>query len=74
MKITYSSDVDIAYIELESGKYSISKELAGGVVVDMSKNGKILGFEVYKASKKLPSFIKKTGKKTSKFSQSIVSN
>ncbi len=73
MKTTYSSDVDIAYIELEFGKYSISKELPGGVVVDMSKNGKILGFEIYKASKRLPSFIKKA-KKVIKSPQEILSN
>ena len=60
VKITHSPDVDIAYIKLESGKYSVSRELSAGVVVDMSKNGKILGFEIYEASKRIPSILKKS--------------
>lgn len=62
MKLTYSKDVDIAYIKLESGKYEVSQELSHGVVVDMTQKGKILGFEIYEATKRLPSFIRKTKK------------
>lgn len=58
MKITHNKEVDVAYLKLEPGKYSVSRELPGGVVVDMSKSGKILGFEIYEASKRVPNMIK----------------
>lgn len=60
MKITHDKTIDVAYIELEPGKYKVSKELAGGIVVDMSKEGKILGLEIYDASKRTPNLVKKT--------------
>lgn len=62
MKITHDSKVDMAYIKLESGKQSSSRELNGGVVVDETKDGKILGFEIYDASKRIPQFIKQITK------------
>ena len=62
MKITHNPDVDMAYIKLEPGKHSTSRELAGGVVVDETKDGKILGFEIYNASKRIPKFIKQITK------------
>lgn len=62
MKITHDKKMDIAYIKLEPGKYDVSKELPGGVVVDLTKDGKILGFEIYEASKRTPRLVKKSVK------------
>jgi uncharacterized protein YuzE len=54
MKITYDSEVDILDIKFQNGKYSESKEIAEGVIVDYTKNGKIIAIEILDASKKLP--------------------
>ncbi|MGD0203317.1 MAG: DUF2283 domain-containing protein [Candidatus Bathyarchaeia archaeon] len=41
------------YIWLRKAKYDISKELAENVVIDLDKNGRIIGIEVLDASKSL---------------------
>ena len=68
MKISHDPKVDVAYLELEKGEYEASQELKGGVIVDVAKDGKILGFEIYGATKKIPHFINelKKGKTNSK--------
>jgi uncharacterized protein YuzE len=58
MKITYSPEADIAYIKLGRGKYDISHEKEDGVVVDVSKSGKIIGFEIMYASKTMPQIVR----------------
>lgn len=59
MKISYSPEVDIAYIKLGKGKYKISEQKAGGdVVVDFSVEGKVIGLEIFYASKVVPELVK----------------
>jgi uncharacterized protein YuzE len=41
------------YIWLRKAKYNISEELADNVVIDLDKNGHIIGIEVLDASKNL---------------------
>jgi len=41
------------YIWLRKAKYDISEELADNVVIDLDKNGRIIGIEVLDASKNL---------------------
>lgn len=51
MKSWYDKEEDILGLRLKNGKYWKSVELDNGVVIDISKEGDILGMEVLKASK-----------------------
>ena len=50
-KIWYDKEEDVLDIELNKGEYWKSVELENGVVIDVSKEGSILGIEILKASK-----------------------
>lgn len=47
----YDKEEDILNIELKKGKYWKSIELPSGVIIDVAKDGSILGIEILKASK-----------------------
>lgn len=51
MKITYDTSIDAMYIKLnEKLVYQSSKKISEDVLVDYSKDGKIIGIEVLAAS------------------------
>lgn len=54
MKITYDPEVDAMNIKFQSGKYNISKEIADGIIIDYTKDGRIISLEILDASKKIP--------------------
>ncbi len=54
MKITYDPEVDAMNIKFQSGKYDISKEIAEGIIVDYTKEGKVISIEILDASKRMP--------------------
>jgi uncharacterized protein YuzE len=54
MKITYDPEVDAMNIKFQSGKYNISKEIADGIIVDYTKDGRVISIEILDASKKIP--------------------
>lgn len=54
MKITYDPDADAMNIRFQSGKYNISKEIADGIIVDYTKDGKVISIEILDASKRMP--------------------
>lgn len=61
MKITYDKSVDAMYIKLnEKLSYSSSRKISDDVLVDYSKNGKIIGVEILTASKDTPLPLSKT--------------
>ncbi len=60
MKITYDKKADAATIYFQKGRYHRSKEVDDGMVVDYTKNGKIISIEILDVSKR---FQKKTLKK-----------
>lgn len=65
-KITYDPQADAMYISINRGTYDISKEISNGVIVDLDKNGKILGIEILWIKKKVGSkLIKKIISSTS---------
>jgi uncharacterized protein YuzE len=39
---------------MKSGKYDISKEIADGIIVDYTKDGKVISIEILDASKRMP--------------------
>ena len=54
MKITYDKKVDAMYIELNEKKTSHkTRKITDDVLVDYSKDGKIVGVEVLEASKNI---------------------
>ncbi|MDE1823783.1 MAG: DUF2283 domain-containing protein [Candidatus Micrarchaeota archaeon] len=54
MKITYDEKADAANIVFQKGKYHISKEIGEGVIVDYTKDGKIISIEILNVSKRVP--------------------
>lgn len=57
MKISYDKKADAATIYFQKGRYHRSKEMGDGMIVDYTKNGKIISIEILDVSKR---FQKKT--------------
>jgi uncharacterized protein YuzE len=53
VQVEYDKKADAMYIWLRKAKYDISEELAENVIIDLDKNGHIIGIEVLGASKNL---------------------
>lgn len=53
VRVEYDQKADAMYIWLRKAKYDVSEELAENVVLDLDKNGRIIGIEVLGASKNL---------------------
>jgi uncharacterized protein YuzE len=53
VQVEYDQKADAMYIRLRKAKYDISEELAENVILDLDKNGKIIGIEILEASKNL---------------------
>jgi uncharacterized protein YuzE len=53
VRVEYDDKADAMYIWLRRTKYEISEELAENVLIDLDKNGRIVGIEVLDASKNL---------------------
>jgi len=56
MKITYDKKTDILSIDLARGRYEISKKVTGNIIVDVTKQGKVLSIEILDASETIQSF------------------
>jgi uncharacterized protein YuzE len=54
MKITYDPKADAMYIQFQKEKYSISKEVGKGILVDYTESGEVIGIEILEASKRMP--------------------
>lgn len=59
MENWYDSEEDVLGIHIQDDKYWKSVELPNGIVIDISKDGKIIGLEVLRASKIFSGDIKK---------------
>jgi uncharacterized protein YuzE len=53
MKITYDKDVDAVYIGLSTLNPEGAIELADGITIDLTSDGKIVGIELLDASQKV---------------------
>jgi len=61
MKITYDKSVDAMYIKLnDEASYQSSKKITDDVMIDYSKDGKVVGVEILAASKNAILPLKKT--------------
>lgn len=54
MKIEYDKIADALYIYLNKGKVVKTVKMQNRLIVDVAKNGKIIGLEVLGASKQIP--------------------
>ncbi len=54
MEIVYDPETDTMDIEFQKGKYEVSKELAEGIIIDYTKDGKIISIEILNASERMP--------------------
>ena len=53
MKLHYYPETDSLYVELKAGPGTETREVAGGLNVDLDTNGDVLGFDIDNASKRL---------------------
>ena len=54
MKIKYDKEADAMYIELEEGEFSTNKKVDRDTIIDLDKDGNMLGIEILNASDKIP--------------------
>lgn len=54
MKISIDQKNDIMRIKFQEGKYDISREIDDDIVIDMSKDNKIIAIEILNVSKRIP--------------------
>ena len=51
MKISYDPKVDAMYIRFKNGKYDHTKKVTEEILVDVTKDGSVLGLEILDAKK-----------------------
>lgn len=51
MESTYDKEEDILNIQIKPTRYWKSIELPSGIVIDIAKDGSIIGIEIFRASK-----------------------
>ncbi len=53
MKLHYYPETDSLYVELKAGPGADTREVVGGLNVDLDDNGDVVGFDIDHASKRL---------------------
>lgn len=54
MKITYDKEADAMYIEFLDREFDINKKIDDNTIIDLDKDGNILGIEILNVSKRMP--------------------
>ena len=54
MKITFDKEADAVYIEFSSGEFASNKKIDDDTIIDLDKDGNILGIELLSVSKRIP--------------------
>ncbi|MBI2140650.1 DUF2283 domain-containing protein [Candidatus Woesearchaeota archaeon] len=54
MKINFDQKADIIRIKFQEGAYAISKEVDEGIIIDMTKDNKIMAIEIMDISERIP--------------------
>lgn len=50
MKINFDPKTDVMRIKFQEGKYDLSKEIEDGIILDMTKDNKIMAIEILDVS------------------------
>jgi len=53
MKITFDKEADAVYIELNEGEFASNKKIDEDTIIDLDKNGNILGIELLNVSRRI---------------------
>lgn len=53
MKINFDPKHDVMRIKFQDGKYDISKEVSDSIVIDRTKDSKLIAIEILDASEKI---------------------
>lgn len=56
MKVNYDPKIDALYIDLSTGRYERTKKITDSILVDVTKNGKVLGIEILDVSENISHF------------------
>ncbi len=54
MKITFDKEADAVYIEFSNLKFSSNKKIDDNTIIDIDKEGNIIGIELLSVSKRIP--------------------
>lgn len=54
MRITFDKEADAVYIEFSSGEFASNKKIDNDTIIDLDKNGNILGIELLSVSERIP--------------------
>lgn len=54
MEISYDKEADAMYIRFRKGTFTKNKKIDDFTVMDLDKEGNILGIEILEASKRIP--------------------
>jgi len=54
MEISYDKEADAMYIEFQKGDFDSNKKIDDFTVIDLDKDGNILGIELLDVSKRIP--------------------
>jgi len=54
MEINYDKEADAMYIEFQKGEFSSNKKIDDFTIIDLDKDGNILGIELLDVSKRIP--------------------
>ena len=54
MEISYDKEADAMYIELREGEFAKNKKIDDFTIIDLDKDGNILGIELLEVSKRIP--------------------
>ncbi len=65
-KMTLDSKLDVAYVELRSGKVARTVEFRPGMLVDFDAKGQVVGIEILAAAELAPVLAKKASRKSTK--------
>ena len=53
MKINFDPEADAMRIKFQEGEYEISKEVSDGIIIDTTKDNKIMAIEILDVSDKM---------------------
>ena len=54
MEISYDKDADAMYIEFRKGEFDKNKKIDDFTIIDLDKEGKLLGIELLEVSTRIP--------------------
>jgi uncharacterized protein YuzE len=54
LRIAYDPKADAMNVRFQEGEYEISKEIGDGIIIDYTRDGRVLSIEMLDVSKRMP--------------------